>query len=384
MLRVSRAVLVLVCFLAPCGVSRAGVYFTSPRDPFPMPTSQETVKSLIADLTMLVDVIAKQVNKTTPLRQKLLERVEKELEPKLNNGELSLTDRINLAAGYIRLGRYAKAIPILNAALLDGPQQVKDDAPERFLLLANLAVAFHGINDLRGAIRTQKEVIAVAAGATNPPVSAWSAEQWKHYRMVESYYLRLLELRKEETERGPAAQQMTTDDLFPMVRFVSSSGKYEAGKLAPESLQLPRDTLPIVVQLLIWMPTDGRLMWLYGELLNAEGRINEAYWTLRDLVFSGAVSGPEIIKHRKILQGALVPEKPFIPEEKLSIVEPQKIDDKPAKLGTDWRALGTGFLAGFLVAAFGGVQIYLWLRRRRTPTPPVELDRTSAPSASAG
>ena len=46
-----------------------------------------------------------------------------------------------------------------------------------------------------------------------------------------------------------------------------------------------------------------------------------------------------------------------------------------------WRSLGTGFLAGLLVAAFGGLQFYIWLRRRQTPPPTALPTRTAVAGA---
>ena len=369
----ARAAFLLTCFLAPWQSAGAGVYTTTEREPFPVVTAQDKVKSAVGTLTMLNDVVAKAANNTSSERAELIKQVETNLEPKRTKGELTLHDRVTLAAGYFRLGRFAKAIPVLNEVLDEGSGQVKDDAPERFLLLANLASAYQGTGDLRGAIRTQKQ--ALAAAPTKAPVAAWGQDQWEHYLIAERYYLILLELRHEAVERRPVAKGLPLDALFPKVRFVGTDGKYEAGRIAPESLhELPRDALAIVVQLLHWQPTDARLMWLYGELLNADGRINEAYRTLNDLLFTGSFESEDLKKHRQILRGSLVPEKNEeveLPPEKSSPEEPKKPDEKPGKGMPDWRTLGTGFAAGLLVSVFGFMQLYLWSRRRRTPVVPV-------------
>jgi hypothetical protein len=369
--RLSRVAVVVVCLLVPCASVRAGVYVIASqkdtpllpmRDPFPVVTAEETVKSLVATLTMLDDAIAKRTEKTTTARADLIKEVETVLEPKLKKGELTPQDLVNLSAAYIRLRRYTRAIPVLE----DGLRQLKEDAPERFLLLANLAAAHHGNNDLRNA--RNRQMAALAAAPAKPPVAAWSQERWDHYLIAERYYARLLERRAEEIERPSAVKSVSVDDLFPTVRFVGASGDYEPGRIAPQYLhELPRDALPIVVQLLFWLPTDPRLMWLYGELLNAEGRVNEAYFVMRDLIFSGSMGGKEISDHRRILQGALVPAKPEVTEDEVKAPPDQsnKPEGKPAATaGTDWRTLAIGFVAGLLVAAFGGLQLYLWLRRR--------------------
>jgi hypothetical protein len=380
---VVRYAVILACFLAPSASTWAGVYITAKQDPFPLPTAFDKVKYHLGDLTMLLDSVAKQTNKTTSLRQQLLDRVEKELEPRRKNGELSLLERVDLSGCYIRLGRHNEARSILAEVLDEGPKKVKDDAPERFLLLANLAAAyFDGNNELLGrAILKQKE--ALAAAPEKPPVPGWSPEQWAHYRIAERYFLRLLERRYAETVRAKAASWKAVDALFDNVRFVGEGGEYEAGKLSAESLhELPRDALPIVVQLLYWLPNDPRLYWLYGELLNADGQVNDAYKVLDDLVLNRSLGlVADLRQHRLVLKEAY-----RVPKDEEPAPPPEEA--KPAKPTTtrDWRSLGTGFLAGLLVAAFGGLQLYIWLRRRRGTAAPSRSDRplSSAALASAG
>ncbi len=371
MSRASLASLMLACLLLPCGVVRAGVYVVSTdkdnplREPFPLPTDYDAVKSRLLDLASLSQPPGMQAPEDS-LRVRVLNWVTRKLEPQLKSGELSLQGRVDLTGCYIRLGRHAVAFQLLETTLAE----VKDDAPERFLLLANLASAYEGLPELLPrAISTQKS--ALAAAPVSPPVAGWSQAQWDRYRIAERYDLMLLELRYREVVVGRAAGWKAVDALFPTVRFVGPSGDYEAGKLSAESLhELPRDALPIVVQLLYWLPADVRLHWLYGELLNAEGRINEAYRALDYLrTGRGLSSLVEMGKHRLVLKESVVPDKKDedVPEEKSPPDEPKKAEDKSAKGMPDWRTLGAGFLAGVLVALFGCVQVYIWLRRRRAP-----------------
>jgi len=367
-----RGALTLTCLLVPCVGARAGVYFTNSPEPFPVPTALMKVRDRLGTLRTLMDSTQIPPPPSSEERKKLVELVEKQLEPKLKKGELTLQDRVNLSAAYIRLNRHARAREVIESAM----PQVKDDAPERFLLLANLAAAYHDGNDelLPRAIYAQGE--ALKAAPATPPLPGCSQEQWDHYRLAERYLLRLLELRRGEGVR--ARSWKTVDALFDKVKFVGPSGEYEAGKLSAENLhELPRDALPIVVQLLDWMPNDARLEWLYGEILNAEGEVNDAGWVLDDLRGNRSLGSiPELSRHRLVLKKAFRAPKEEEPPP------PPPEDPKPVKAGIDWKMLGTGFLAGVLVAAFGGVQLYVWMRRRRAPALPSELDRSKAPSGN--
>jgi hypothetical protein len=107
------------------------------------------------------------------------------------------------------------------------------------------------------------------------------------------------------------------DALFPRVRFVERSGhyevdtvlfigpsgKYEAGTLAPEQADaLPVDRIPLVTQLLFWMPMDGRLEWLLAVLLNAQGDVEWAVQIMDELVGpAGMSSVGELMEHRRAL-----------------------------------------------------------------------------------
>jgi hypothetical protein len=377
MSRGSRLALVLLSLLNPSAAVRAGVYVTTPREPFPVPTALDKVKNRLGTLMMLDDRAQKPEKEPSPERKELLKEVAR-LEARHQKGELSLPERVNLSAAYIRLGRNDRAVKLLREAVDEGPEQVKDDTPERFLLLANLAAAYNdgNIELLPRAIFEQEK--ALKAASARPPVADWTQEQWDHYRITEGYFLKLLKLRRGEGRK--AAMWKTVDALFDQVRFVGPSGEYEAGKVSAEELHaLPRDALPIVAQLVYWLPADARLYWQYGEILNAEGQSNDASRVLdelRDLRGLGSI--PELNNHRRVLKAAYrapKEEEPVAPPD-----EPQPAKAAPAR---DWRSLGTGFLAGLLVAAFGGLQLYIWLRRRRGPGLPSRPEH-SPPAALAG
>src|SRR5207249_4225437 len=61
------------------------------------------------------------------------------------------------------------------------------------------------------------------------------------------------------------------DDNKKPLTFLAESGNFEAGRIreAEFKMLVPRDTVEMVEQFLIWMPDDERLLWLLGEVLNA-------------------------------------------------------------------------------------------------------------------
>src|SRR5262249_31012316 len=107
--------------------------------------------------------------------------------------------------------------------------------------------------------------------------AGWDTFQVNFYRKAEQLHLKLLQVRKEEA-RGQSRQAGSQpDNLFPRVQFVGPQGQYEAGGLAPAPwCELPRDAVSLVMQLLLWTPFDDRLLWLLGELLNANGDVTGA------------------------------------------------------------------------------------------------------------
>ncbi len=209
----------------------------------------------------------------------------------------------------------------------------------------------------------------------------WHNGAFDFYRKAETYQLKLLKLRAREAAalkpgRGPFE---TVDALFDNglsppspVRFVAESGKFEPGKLAAqEKAKLPKDAIDIVQQLLIWLPEDVRLYWLLGELYNAQGgakNIQAARLILDELGgFDGlGVRAAELADHRKELRNY---QNPDTQQSNLSDLE-KKLDsvEKPAQetgLRLNWQTLGTGFVAGLVVAIFGMWQIREVRRRRQ-------------------
>lgn len=236
------------------------------------------------------------------LRKEYLKRIA-ELEAKEARGGLSVAERVNLGACYLRLGQVAqkpeegqrlfeKAIAILTPAATPEKQN--------FMVLANLSLAYQLSGHLGRALAYLEQALTIWP-ATWPGMDT---SRLKWYRRVEKYHLQLLQLRSAEEERPRGQPPGGLDALFPRVRFTSADGTYKAGELAPaQSAELPPDAIFIVGYLLLSMPTDARLAWLLGELFNAQGDVLTASTILKDLVERG-VSAPELREHRRVLEDA--------------------------------------------------------------------------------
>jgi hypothetical protein len=89
------------------------------------------------------------------------------------------------------------------------------------------------------------------------------------------------------------------------VQFVDDDGKYYPGRLAvAERKKLPANAVAIVQQLALWLPADGRLLWLLAELANAHGDIKTAAAIMDGCVTEFAMSSPELREHRQLMRAA--------------------------------------------------------------------------------
>jgi hypothetical protein len=392
------------------GTARAGVYFTTGTvvrdfakadDPdaqelWPLPSSfNQFHQDLAAYRAAAVD---------GPNHARYLRRV-KELETKEAEGTLSLDDRINLGAYYIRLGEYQKAIRVLEA---------KAQESRHFMLRANLATAYElagGMGDRALAYRQ----LALSSWPASYP--GWDSMQLNFYRKAEQYHLTLLQLREEEARRQSKRNRLQLDNLFPRVQFVGASGEYEAGGIAPAQwTEVPGDATSLVMQLLLWLPFDDPLHWLLGELLNANGDVVGAAAIMKEVVNKAqdpakwdAAAPPELREHYRIVSAAASSKEnyfkglyndPFLHLELLAAVAPRpggmgagdllreaswpalaiasdeqtrrtRAAGRPAdsQAATDaapptssswvpnWRQLGVGFGAGVVVTLLLGMQL---------------------------
>ena len=196
------------------------------------------------------------------------------------------------------------------------------------------------------------------------------------------------------------------DPLFPMpgddgkpagkpVRYVAASGKFEAGKIAPdEKAKLPKDAITMLEQLLIWMPDDMRLYWQLGEVFNAEGDANSAKSIFMEFLKKYPIfldPKAEPMRDEKLIKlylpkftdqfpevgprlTALLDYTPPVPDDKSSTTQgkqqspppgpPKKEETQLGSLNIDWQTLGVGFGIGLSCGV-----LFVWqlreVRRRR-------------------
>jgi tetratricopeptide (TPR) repeat protein len=339
------------------------------------PAAAKDVLAGVEDLRLLDDLAAgTRQGPPSTLRVAYLSFVDG-LEKRRSSGTgLTTTEYASLGGCLLRLGRWSLALAVLEEGLRRAPAS----EPARFLLHLNMAEACRNNPELLPrALDSQRQ--ALATWPARWTGTGWGREEWAWYRRAEKFDLVLLQHRQREALQGAPAE-VTLDPLFPRVRWVGPSGHYEAGALAVEQLdELPPDAEPLVVQLMLWEPSDTRLLWLYGELLNARGQVPAAFEVLDQCARRG-LSG-ELREHRKVLwqakpaydkaasaaeQQALVAQAAPVPAETRPPEGPPRA---AAPVLPDWRTLLVGFAVGCLVTLLG---VFQWrqLRRRRDAESP--------------
>jgi tetratricopeptide (TPR) repeat protein len=147
--------------------------------------------------------------------------------------ELTPDEAADLGALWVRLGEEGKAIEVL--------QPAARRHPEHFRLAANLGTALQVAGRLPQAAAALEQAVRLAPA---------------RYVRDEKLHLRLVRLRAREKEPGGL------DDLFGVVWLPAT----------PERVKkLPTTAIASAQQLALWLPGDGRLLWLLGELAGAHG-----------------------------------------------------------------------------------------------------------------
>jgi hypothetical protein len=274
-----------------------------------------------------------------------------QLQAKKRSGQPNEQDLVNLSAYLIRLGQYEEAVQVLT------PMAGREC--RNFMIKSNLATAE------QLAAPSDSARLMRAAEHISDALSLWpkeypglSSQQLGWLEQAEKAQQRLLRLRSRELRQQAAGAVRAAQGVDPLfgpldnpVRFVGESGAYEAGKLAAaERAKLPPDAPALVQQLLVWMPEDDRLYWLYGELLNAQGAARPAHFVLDYCLGQRNYNVPELREHRRILDEALPPEVP-------PPAPPSVLPDRS-------KLLIVGGVGGLLIGAFVFLQLREMRRRR--------------------
>jgi hypothetical protein len=363
MRRVQEALTLLLAVVA-AGPLQAGVYSLAQARAFAGRGSEDKdVRQQLKELSpniILGDVgalrsmndaapTAKELSKSTADRRALLKKVE-ELEARQKERPLPTADVVTLSAYYIRRGRADLARKLLDEEL----GRIPADDPYRFLLLLNRAAANESEPELlRRAIEDQ----SAALEAWPKEFKGWSADDLSWYRVAERYFLAYLQARDIDVQRNPAAAGtvQAVAPLFPKARFDVPGREYRAGSLWPETADaLPLDALEVTTQMLLWLPNDSRLYWLYGELLNGKGALVEAKGIFNDLYENRFVRA--VKSHREAIDQAVE----NMPKATESAPPPPPPSGPPTLTAPDLRQIGTGFVVGVVLTALALFQWRLW------------------------
>ena len=354
--------------LLPVRPTEAGIYRQSEMaDPLPVRwNGNNSVNLRRGELFLISDETFAKLRPKKDERRESRERCLQEteaLEKKEQEKGLTPSDCLDLSGCYLRLGRFKKAIDLLQKKLAE----VEKEEPYRFLLQANLAMAYWEDRFPARAVQWQREALS----NWPPTFKGWTWEQWHRYRSADRTLLALMIHREPEVEgRGASGQTAALDPLFVGVNFSGLKGKYLVGAIAPATAdRLPSDAEALLSQLILWMPNDDRLLWYYAEVLNAEGKTHDA-WEVMDLLVNPTAFNrtyPELRRHWRTLAEAGADAKPADnQEDRLDLPTTPKSDGPaaPPPPLIDWRTLAVGFVAGAFVAIVTVLQVQEWRRRR--------------------
>jgi tetratricopeptide (TPR) repeat protein len=350
-------IMIAALLLGPAAGAPAGIWSTAELQIGPLPEGNQIkplpfslFRDTLGDRTgLLADPAA--IGPDQRISPKIMEKRKEylgkiaTLQGKVKSGSADDKDLVNLSAYLMWLDRPADAID-----LLDRPAQ--DQYRGHFMVLSNLATAYQ----LAGRMERVDAYLQQALGNWPDEWPGMTKEQLQWFRKVERHQLRLALLRKVEAAKQPPGTRRApegVDALFgekAPVRFVGESGQYEAGKTATaEREKLPAEAVAIVQQLLLWFPRDTRLYWLLGELLNAEGQVQEAYQVLDECVGPRRYDSAELKEHRRILQEALP--------------QPPPLEPWTSILPDTWKLIVVGGIAVLLTAWLCYLQLRQLFRR---------------------
>ncbi len=262
----------VICLLASAPV-RAGLHYSG-EEFSPLPSQW---RGFLLDQRQLRLVAFPGMPKTpaTALRVRY-EKAAAELEKTARSRALSADERADLGAILVRLGNLPRALTVLREA--------HGLHPRHYRITSNLGTAWQMSGELDQAEVCLREAVRLAPG---------------NLQRAEEYQLKLLGLRRREG-RG----EVTLDKLLD-ARFVNDTGEYEPGKLATsERKKLPAAAVADLQMLALWLPADGRLLWLLAELAAVHGDVRTAAAIMDGCVTEFALRSPELRRHRQAMREA--------------------------------------------------------------------------------
>ncbi|HEY2911071.1 MAG TPA: hypothetical protein VGI99_12540, partial [Gemmataceae bacterium] len=179
-------------------------------------------------------------------------------------------------------------------------------------------------------------------------VKGWTPDQRNWIAQLDRDYVpHYLRIRRAEADPAtrPSLETIGPTPLFPLpkktgpaepVRFVNEAGKYEPGVLAKaERDKLPPDAIAIVQQLLLWFPTDARLLWLLAELYAADGKFKEADTITYQCTASRNYAPRQLLEHRGAVARVLAAQEKQTTEQAKAAL-PAEPEEEPISLRAIW------------------------------------------------
>lgn len=216
---------------------------------------------------------------------------------------------------------------------------------------------------------------AIADYALPQKLLKLSKEQLDWYRNFErQFHVPLLRHRRDESRvRKRPGETPGLDPLFRpqgkkdgVVRFVGESGEFEVGTIAAsEKAKLPSDALAIVQQLVLWYPSDDRLMWQLAELYNALGDVKTSAKLFEMCVRDLKPKSHELRDHRSLVLPAaekLAEQEAFARAEMLRLLAVKEKADAERKAQEEMEKKRRNVLLG-LIFGLAAVFLLYWQAR---------------------
>lgn len=265
------AFFLIVFFFVPA--LRAGLHYSA-EEIAPLPSQW---KGFLIDQRLLRTVAFPPAPKAPPHPFRVrYEKALADLESQAKKRELTADESADLGALHVRLGKPDRAVAVLRAAQRQNPRHYR--------IVSNLATAWQLTSELAQAEEYLREAILLAPG---------------NLQRAEEYQLKLVRHRRA----NPKAEGL--DPLLP-IRFVNDKDEYEPGKLArAEVKKLPAHAVADLQMLALWLPADGKLLWLLGELAAVHGDLQTAAAIFEGCVSEFALAARELRQHRALTRDAL-------------------------------------------------------------------------------
>jgi hypothetical protein len=215
------------------------------------------------------------------------------------------------------------------------------------------------------------------AGLT-PKQLAW------YQKLEKEYHLPYLSNRARVPEGAKTAPEL--DALFrdkttrEPVRYIGESGEFEPGTIAAaEKAKLPPDAVAIVQQLVLWYPSDERLLWQLAELYNANGDLRAADQLFDQVIRDLHIESQDARDHRTIVKERVE----WVRAEMQRLLEEKKAAEEEKKRKAEEEKRQRFVLVGLIVAlVLAGLLYYqtrelrrrFWNWKKRTPDKATPLE----------